>query len=202
MRGTFISTQELDPVAESAQIQKMSPKHEAILNFILMNPTAKYSEVAGHFNVTPAWLSTIVHSHAFQDQLRRRQDEFFDAAVVKDLGEKVQAAAHMTLDEYMEKVPTLSPDQLISSSDKLLGRLGFGTKSNGKTVINGNVTQNNNVQNNHVSREVLEEARSRIGEIKVGETDSLPAVSDPEAEEGIEIEGVVVRAEGAPGVSE
>lgn len=180
-------------MAQSANIQKMSPKHEAILNWILANPTCKYSEVAGHFQVSQPWLSTIIHSHAFQDQLKRRHDELFDVAVVQELGTKLNAAAHMTIDEYMEKVPTMSTDQLISGGDKILNRLGFGTKQNG-TVIHGDVTQTNIV--NRVSPEILAEARDRIGTHKVGTSDCPTALPHPEAHKGTEIEGVVVRDEG------
>lgn len=169
------------------------------MNFILANPTCKYSEVAAHFKVTQAWLSVIVHSHAFQDQLRRRHDELFDAAVVQPLGDKLHAAAHMTLDEYMEKVPTLSADQLISAGDKLLGKLGFGTKTQGTTIVHGDVVQNQQVNHSHVSPEVLAEARERIGTNKVGAADSPPALSDPQAAQGSEIEGVAVREKGESG---
>jgi hypothetical protein len=181
------------------QIQKMSSRHQAILNFILANPTCKYSEVAAEFGVTQAWLSTIIHSHAFQDQLRRRHDELFDAAVVQPLGDKLHAAAHMTLDEYMEKVPNLSADQLISSTDKLLGKLGFGTKQNGATVIHGDVIQNNQVNSAHVSPEVLAEARERIGTNQVGAADRQPSLPDPNPAPGTEIEGMAIREEGEPG---
>jgi hypothetical protein len=125
----------------------------------------------------------------------------FDTAVLQDLGTKLNAAAHMTLDEYMEKVPNLTADQLISSSDKILGRLGFGSRATGGTVINGDVSQT--VINTQVSKDVLAEARNRIGSYKngqdkVGQTDSAPALPDPNAHEGAEIEGVLVRDEGEP----
>lgn len=187
-------------MAKSAQVQKMSPRHEAILNYILANPTCKYSEVAARFEVTQAWLSTIIHSHAFQDQLKRRHDELFDVAVVRELGEKLHAAAHMTLDEYMDKVPNLNADQLITAGDKLLGKLGFGTKS---TVVHGDVVQNTQINTTHVSKQVLDEARKRIGwrddTDQVGAADQPSTLSDPKAAQGTEIEGVAIRAEGERG---
>lgn len=173
------------------------------MNFILANPTCKYSEVAAEFGVTQAWLSTIIHSHAFQDQLRRRHDELFDVAVIQPLGDKIHAAAHMTLDEYMEKVPNLNADQLISAGDKLLSKLGFGTKTNGNsgptTIINGNVVQNNQVNTAHVSPSVLAAARERIGTYKVGAADCPATLPDPDPAPGAEIEGVAIREEGEPG---
>ena len=178
-------------MAQSASIAKMSHKHEAILNYMLTNPTHPMSLVAGHFEVSQPWLSTIVHSHAFQDQLARRKDEFFEVAVLAELGEKLGAAAHQTIDAYLEKVPTLSADQLISAQDKLLARLGYGT--NGKGNGGGGVTVN--IQNNHVTKEVLKEARDRIGTNQVGEASSPTALQDKSAETGTQIEGAFVREE-------
>lgn len=147
------------------QIKQMSSRHEQILNYILLNPTKTYGEVAGHFGVTPAWLSVIIHSDAFQRRLSERQDEIFDCGVLQPISDKLSAAADLTIDKYLEKVPTFTADQLISSTDKLLGKLGFGSKPNGvpsgATVINGNVY--NQVNNHHVPKEIVAEARSKIG---------------------------------------
>lgn len=181
-------------MSESASIQKMSHRHEAILNYMLANPLEKMSEVAAAFNVTFPWLSTIVHSHAFQDQLARRQEEVFDSAILQSVGGKIEAAAQVTLDAYLEKVPNLTGDQLISAGDKLLGRLGYGTKNNGAGQVNIE-----NLQINQVDAKVLEEARGRIGENKVGAPDSPPALQDQRSELNggtLEVEGLVVRIEG------
>ncbi len=177
-------------MAHSAGIQKLSNRHEAILQHLIANPTQKLGEVAAAFSVTPCWLSTIIHSHAFQEQLALRQDQMYDTAVVQPLGEKLHAAAHMALDEYMERMPKMSPGELANSTDKLLGRLGYGTggaRAGGTTLV-----QNNTVINNHVPRDVLEEARNRIGS-KVGEANSPAALPSEAPKQGAEIEGVVVR---------
>lgn len=179
-------------MAQSASIQKMSHKHEEILNYLLANPLMKLSEVAGHFEVTQPWLSTIIHSHAFQNQLSLRQDQVFDSAILAGLDEKLGAAAHQTLDAYLEKVPSLTADQLISAQDKLIGRLGYGSNGAGKPGVAVQVNIN------HVQKEVLEEARNRIGTNKVGETSSPTALPDLSSEVGTEIEGTLVRNESQP----
>ena len=74
-------------MAKSVQIQKMSARHEAILQFMIANPTMKMSKVAAHFGVTGAWLSTIIWSDAFQNQLARRHDELFDVAVGRGIAD-------------------------------------------------------------------------------------------------------------------
>lgn len=176
-------------MAKSAQIQKMSTRHEAILNFILANPTMSYGQVAAEFGVTPSWLSTIIHSHAFQEQLAARQDELFDVAVVQPIGNKLEAAVSMGLDKYIEKIPTMTTDQVMSGTDRLLGRLGYGTKSGG-AAAEGDQHQHLHL---HVDQETLKEAQNRIGTNKVGETNSQAALPSAPAQQGIEIEGVAVR---------
>lgn len=177
----------------SASIQKMSHKHEEILNFLLLNPLLKMGEVAAHFGVTFPWLSTIVHSHAFQDQLKRRQDEVFDSAILQTVEDKLGAVAQVTLDAYLEKVPTLTADQLISAQDKILCRLGYGTRG-GNVSIGTQI----NTQINQVDKRIVEEARNRIGTSQVGASDSQPALQDKRSNGAAEIEGVVVREESKP----
>lgn len=180
-------------MAKSASVAKLSSRHNALMTFILENPTMTYGQVAGQFHVTQAWLSTIIHSDAFQDQLKRRHDEIFDCAILQGIDAKLQAAVDTGLDAYLEKIPTMNADQLISGTDKLLNRLGFGTKQSGGTIINGNVVQ---INSNHVTKEVLDEARNRIGQNQVGASDQQATLPDPTAQKGTEIEGVAVRVEG------
>lgn len=178
-------------MAESVQIKKLSNKHEAILQYIVANPTLKYKEVAAHFGVSIAWLSIIINSSAFKEQLAVRQDELFDAAVLSPLSEKLSAAADMTLEQYMEQIPNFTADQAITANDKIFGRLGYGAQ---KQPVLGD---NNNVQVNHyhVNPQILAKAREKIGATQVGASDSPAALSDKTSKQGTEIEGVAVREE-------
>ncbi len=180
-------------MAESAEIKKMSVRHEAILQHIIANPTQSYGEVAAAFGVTPSWLSTIIHSHAFQEQLAVRQSELFDTAVVQPLGDKLQAAANMTLEKYIEKIPTMTTDQAINGADKILGKLGYGAKGPGAADAGGD--QHNHLHL-HVDKDTLEEARNRIGTHKMGTANSQAALPSAPAKQGVEIEGVGVRESG------
>ena len=182
-------------MSKSASIQKMSSRHEAILQFMIGNPLLKMSKIAAHFGVTPAWLSTIVWSDAFQNQLARRHDELFDCAVVQELGDKVSAAAHMTMDEYLEKIPTMTTDQLINGSDKLLKTLGYGASA-GTTNFNLGDGAQVQVNHNQVGAEVLAKAREKIGKSQVGATDSLPALQVEPSQIAAETQGDSVREEG------
>lgn len=178
-------------MAESASIKKVSNRHEAILQFIIANPTVQYGQVAAKFGVSVSWLSIIINSHAFKEQLASRQDELYDATVVAPLGEKLTAAADATLEKYMDHIPNLTADQAINAGDKLFARLGYGSNKGSGAGDTTNVQ----VNNYHVNPEILAKAREKIGATQVGAADTKAALPDKTSQQGIEIEGVAVREE-------
>lgn len=148
-------------MAESAQIQKVSIKHDAILDFLVANPTAKRSEVAAVFGVTVPWLSTIIHSCAFQELLKQRQDLIFDVAVVRPIQEKLMGVASMAAERLMEAVQYESDTKTLNTVlDTTLANLGYGQKTVGIPV-----NQQNNF-NITVSKEELAGARALIGKVQ------------------------------------
>lgn len=114
-------------MAESAQIQSMSTMHESIIAFLIANPHMKKGDVARHFQVTPAWLSTIIHSDIFQAKLAERQDEFFSATTVP-IKEKLENLADMAIDRLTETIETETDPHNIREAARLaLDRIGHGT---------------------------------------------------------------------------
>lgn len=140
------------------QIYRLSNKHNAILEHMIANPTMKLGEVAAIFEVTPAWLSVIVHSDAFQEELRKKRGEVFIPAMLT-LQEKLTGMAHLTLDKLGEALDNgkLSPMETLEVSSQTLDRLGYGTKpaqaAGGTTVI----------VNGAVPTDVLQQARASFG---------------------------------------
>lgn len=143
----------------SPGIQKVSIKHEEIMNFMLMHPTRKLQDVARHFGITPAWLSCVIHSEAFQARLAERKDEVFNETVLP-IKEKMMVVAHQALDTLVERVPLMSDKDLNNLADSTLDKLGFGSKGLQPATPPGtpgtvNVTFN--------LRSELDEARRLIG---------------------------------------
>lgn len=91
-------------MAQSAQIKKVSPKHQAMIDWLIENPTLSRREMALAFGVTQPWLSTIIHSQAFQAELKRQQDKVFNVVVARPLQERLLGAAHLALDRLEEKL--------------------------------------------------------------------------------------------------
>ncbi len=145
-------------MAESAQVAKVSIKHDAILDVLVANPTLRRSEVAAMFGVTVPWLSTIIHSDVFQEKLRERQDLVFDIAVVRPIQEKLMGAANIAVERLMENLQYESDTKTLNTVlDTTLKNLGYGQKSTGAPV-----NQQNNFTFN-VTKEELADARKLIG---------------------------------------
>ena len=145
-------------MATSVQIQRVSVRHDAIMNFLLVNPTVPLGIVAKEFGVTQAWLSTIIHSDAFQAQLSRKKNEMFGTHVLP-LGEKLLGLAHVAVEkmgQHLER--TDDPDYVVGVATAVLDRIGYSPKAQPAAAVN--VQQNNYYQ---VDKATLEEARSAIG---------------------------------------
>lgn len=79
-----------------AEIKELSIKHKAIMDYMLQNPMASGRAVADHFGVTQAWLSTIIHSNAFQSELAKRRAEI-EIQIAQDIPTRMRGLTHMAL---------------------------------------------------------------------------------------------------------
>lgn len=171
-------------MAESAQIDKVGNWHEQLVTFLIANPRMKRSDVARHFQVTPAWLSTVIHSDVFQAKLAERQDECFSSATA-DIKARLESIAHGSLEKLEEKIETTEEVSEIREIAKLaLTNLGYNNGPNGKAPGPG-LVQNNFYS---VSPELLASARERIltqhGTTIDGEANHLAAPAQIQAGDG------------------
>lgn len=150
-----------------AEIQKMSITHEAILDWLVLNPERSRGECAEAFGVTEPWLSTITNSDCFQVRWRQRR-MMLDANVTKLAEAKMRGVVDKGL-ERLDMLVETNPDPrfVLETTDKLLARLGYGPKTAGAIA-------QQNVQNNYyVSKEVLAAARGQIVEAGVNAQQAL-----------------------------
>jgi hypothetical protein len=154
-------------MANSASIQKMSVNHDAILDYMMANPTVQKGAVAVHFGVTRSWLSIIINSDAFLEAKAKRNDEFFGASIVP-LREKMVGIVDASLDKLSESVEVMESAMALETADTLLHRLGYApnTKQNGGAAAQGVVAQQNNY---FVNADTLERARGNFGKPVNGE---------------------------------
>jgi hypothetical protein len=162
-------------VAPRPDLQNLSHLHEAIINWMLVNPARPLRECAKYFGYSQAWLSIIIHSGLFQARLKERQDEIFNQTVVP-LADKLNAAAHIAVEKLTEKLESSEdPKFILEGAKTALASLGFGGGSgkNSQVVNAANVQQNFYV----ASPADLEAARGRMGQIGTVSPDH-PALGD------------------------
>lgn len=150
-------------------IQKLNHTHEAIMNWLLQNPEKSLRECADSFGFTQAWLSTVIHSDAFQTQYRALVDSAH-SRVVADVPSRMARIADIALDKLADMVEkSESPDYILETSDKILNRLGYAPRANAAPAAPA-VTNNIML----VSKETLALARSNFG------TATIAPVKTPE----------------------
>ncbi len=145
-------------MAASAQIDKVSWRHEQIVDWMLANPAAKQSACAEFFGVTQAWLSTIIHSDAFQEYKARRYARH-QQMLSESTIEKVEGLARGAVEVLYERITNEREEIPLGivkeTADMALKACGFGPKGNSN---NAEV----NVSINVAGAESLERAREKM----------------------------------------
>jgi len=144
----------------NTQIKNVGIQHDAIMDFLIANPTMKKSEVAMHLGVSAPWLSVIIHSDVFQAKLREKSEETFNAVVIP-LRDQLLGVARVgveKLGEALENASAISDKDFIAdTTDSILKNLGYSPRSAAPTTQSAtqvNVTV--------VDSTVLAEAREKM----------------------------------------
>lgn len=97
--------------------------------FLIANPSMLLQDVAAHYGVTQPWLSTMLHSDAFQAKFRPMQDQY-TGIIFLGMREKMEAIAHKALDKLSEELELSSGlDASLKVTTSVLDRLGFSPKA-------------------------------------------------------------------------
>lgn len=127
-----------------AGIGKVSYKHDAIIDFILSNPTVTQREIARQFDYSEGWLSQIIASDAFQVRLAERAGNLIDPSIRRDRDAMFKALLDRSfevLEEKLRSPSNLVPDQLVLRTMELSSRaIGYGARE-GALIINQNTTK-------------------------------------------------------------
>lgn len=115
-----------------ARPPKIRYTHDAMVDLIIANPEKSQNWIAEQFGYTPAWVSTIFTSDAFQARLAQRRAELVDPALIATIEHKFKAMAHRSAEILMEKlnnpIEKIS-DQLALQAFQISTRAaGFGVR--------------------------------------------------------------------------
>lgn len=128
------------------------------MRWLLGNPDKSLTECAAALGYTLPWVSVVVRSHAFQAELKDRQEQLY-GDVALDIKDKLTGAAHMALDRIIDNLPVATPDHALDVAKETLKALGY---SSPRAPQPGNVTNITHIQQNNIGNVSPEElARAR-----------------------------------------
>ena len=123
-------------------IARVSSTHDAMIDLLIANPAITNNALAAHFNYTPAWVSRIKNSDAFQERLAARRTELVDPGLLLTVEEKLSHLAHRGLDILAEKLdgPTsaIPTDTAMRAVELSTRALGYGARGAGQTNVQNN----------------------------------------------------------------
>jgi predicted transcriptional regulator len=133
--------QELEAVLAAARakseglkqpIAKVNYSHTAMIDLIIAQPGVSQNEIARYFGYTPAWISQVISSDAFQSALAKRREEIVDPLMRETVETQFKALVSRSLDILQQKLnrPALEiPDNLALRTLEIASRAaGYGAK--------------------------------------------------------------------------
>lgn len=149
--------------ATKHELQKMTPKAQTILDWMIENPGRSQKECARECGVTPVYVGLLWRSDTFRAEYDKRRRELVDPHLC-GIQEKMELLADQAITELTSRVPQIEdPEVLAKVTDQALGRLGYSSQP--KAAANGVGGNVYNVQNNYgpvMDRESLSKARERM----------------------------------------
>jgi len=113
------------------QVAKVSWSHKDMADFMLANPQATQNQIAERYGYTPHWVSTVIHSDAFQCYLASRRSELCDPTLILTIQERMQGMTHRAVEVLQEK---LALPAAMVSDELALRAAALGAKSLGMGI--------------------------------------------------------------------
>jgi hypothetical protein len=123
-----------------ARVQKVRYSHDAMIDQIIGNPSISQNELSAVFGYTPAWVSRVIGSDAFQARLAERKGELVDPLLVASIEERLRGLAMFSIEKVMEKLemnPTM--DGALKALELSTKALGYGARDTGPKTVNNYV---------------------------------------------------------------
>jgi hypothetical protein len=132
--------------------------HEALVDDMLANPTAKLEDRSARLNRSVNYLSMIINTDMFKALYEARRQAFterLEGSIANKTAQVADRALDMVLETLEKKRDSLPFQSLVELTDRTLTRLGYGVAKPGPAV-NVNVVQSGPM----VSAAQLAEARA------------------------------------------
>lgn len=121
------------------QIDRVSYTHDAMIDLVLQNPMIDQNDIAAHFGYTPAWVSIIFNSDAFQSRMAIRKTEIIDPLVRGQVEEAIKGLVSRSVAILREKLdnPNAGTELALEVFKASTRAAGYGART-GSTTINVN----------------------------------------------------------------
>lgn len=85
-------------------IQKLNYSHDGMIDLIISNPSITQDQIAASFGYSPAWVSRIITSDAFQSRLAARRHELVDPEIRERIELGFKAIVARSTEILLEKL--------------------------------------------------------------------------------------------------
>ena len=127
-------------VARRPQIARVRYTHEAMIEQILTRPEIHQNELAEIFGFSPAWISTVINSDAFQAKLAATKEELINPELRLQLNERFRALSVRSVQVLMEKLSKpadqISDGLALKAAELGAKALGLGAAAPQVVVVN------------------------------------------------------------------
>ena len=131
------------------EIQSMQLKHHQILDYMLLHEGCTQRQVAQHFNLSETWVSILVNTSLFQEEMARRRG-MIEQDIHRSLNGKMLDVVGKGLDvmaaqldvENADDISAATVERHTRTAMEALGYLGSGASA---PAMAGSVTNNNTV---------------------------------------------------------
>ncbi|MHB0978383.1 MAG: hypothetical protein ACYC1K_03240 [Minisyncoccota bacterium] len=152
----------------ATQLKDLSYRHEALLDWLVLNPNKTQGDCARELGYTEAWVSQVINSNLFQARLgmllqEKREHGIFTVA------EKLAGLADLAIEKTLKNVEvSADPGFVLSAAEVALKRLGYGAAKQpppGPTTVNNTLVV--------ATQAGLQEAVQIMRQVKAGTPEML-----------------------------
>jgi len=133
-QGVVAELAEYSPPAPRPSIEKVSYTHDAVIDFIIANPSVSQGQIAAHFGYTQSWMSIIMSSDAFKARYAERRDKVIDPVLAASLKDRFEAVTTRALEKLGDILSQPSPPPNVVLKAVELGARGLDVGGFGRIV--------------------------------------------------------------------
>lgn len=108
-------------------LKKIRYTHDSMIDLIIAEPWISQNHLAAHFGYSPAWISNIFASDAFQARLAERRKEVIDPTLIATIEERVKGLTLQAFDVLQQKLSNNPSDNVALRAAELgVKAMGLG----------------------------------------------------------------------------